>query len=100
MKTITLRVTADDDGVLTVAVPTGTANTEYEMVVVLQPTAPEIAEAGDVPPPGTAARMLYEAQKANIHLGEGIDASLTDDILNDEFADYLLKGMPDNDAAE
>jgi hypothetical protein len=43
------------------------------------------------PPVGSLAYAAKMAREADIRTENPIDASLADDILNDEFADYLLK---------
>jgi len=45
------------------------------------------------PPVGSLAYAAKMAREANIHAGESDIASRADDILNEEFTDYLLKRM-------
>ena len=95
MKTLTLRAKTDSEGRLTIEIPDGEENTEYEVVIVLQATTP-VAESGtgeenDLPPLGSPMRLLYEAQRANIQLERDIDSDEMRRILNDDFADHLLR---------
>jgi hypothetical protein len=53
------------------------------------------------PPVGSlayAAKVIREI--GGIHSEKSLDADKADDILNDEFADYLLKRLSDEDATE
>jgi hypothetical protein len=50
------------------------------------------------PPVGSLAYAAKLAREANIRTGAIIDSGRTDEILNDEFADYLLDRMKDDDA--
>jgi len=52
------------------------------------------------PPVGSLAYAAKIAREANIHTGNPIDASRADAILNEEFADYLLKRMRGEDDDE
>jgi hypothetical protein len=52
------------------------------------------------PPVGSLAYAAKIAREANIHTHNPVDASQADEILNTEFADYLLKRMRGEDAAE
>lgn len=47
----------------------------------------------EIPPPGTLARLAYEAEKLDFHSGHRDIAERSREILDDEFADYLLKRM-------
>jgi hypothetical protein len=101
MQTIIVRAKTDADSNLVVSLPTMTADTEYEIVVVMQPiTETTHTDTDDVPPPGTGARLAYEAHRANIRTANPIDASKADDILNEEFADYLWNKMKPDDGDE
>jgi hypothetical protein len=51
------------------------------------------------PPVGSLAFAAKIAREANIRTGNPVDASRADDILNEEFADYLLKRMRGEDVA-
>ena len=52
------------------------------------------------PPVGSLAYAAKIAREFNIRTSNPVDASQADDILNEEFADYLLKRMRGEDAAE
>jgi hypothetical protein len=52
------------------------------------------------PPIGSLAYAAKMAREANIRVGNLIDATRADDILNEEFADYLLKRMRGEDVIE
>jgi hypothetical protein len=52
------------------------------------------------PPVGSLAYAAKIAREANIRTGNPIDAARADDILNEEFADYLLNRMRDENASE
>lgn len=52
------------------------------------------------PPVGSLAYAAKIAREANIRTGNPVDASHADDILNEEFADYLLNRMRGDDDAE
>lgn len=52
------------------------------------------------PPVGSLAYAAKIAREANIRTNNPIDASRADDILNEEFADYLLKRMRGENASE
>jgi hypothetical protein len=49
------------------------------------------------PPVGSLAYAAKMAREANIHTGNPIDASKADEILNEEFANYLLNRMKGED---
>jgi hypothetical protein len=49
------------------------------------------AENSDIPPQGTAARMIYEAQRAGFRSGQTDTAERSREILHNEFAKHLLK---------
>lgn len=52
------------------------------------------------PPVGSLAYLAQRAREANIHLGKSDVASNADDILNEEFAEYLLNRMKDEHGRE
>lgn len=52
------------------------------------------------PPVGSLAYAAKIAREANIRTGNPVDAARADDILNEEFADYLLNRMKGENAAE
>jgi hypothetical protein len=52
------------------------------------------------PPVGSLAYAAKIAREANIRTGNPVDAARADDILNEEFADYLLNRMRGEDASE
>ncbi len=52
------------------------------------------------PPVGSLAYAAKIAREFDIRTANPVDASRADDILNEEFADYLLKRMRGEDAAE
>ena len=52
------------------------------------------------PPEGSLARMAETAEQADIRTGNSVDPATTDDILNEEFANYLLKRMNSDDATK
>jgi hypothetical protein len=59
------------------------------------------SELSPEPPVGSlayAAKIIRE--RGGVDLESAVDATKTDDILNDEFADYLLKRMRGEDATE
>ncbi len=115
MQTITLKATTDENGILRVELPVDVANTEYEVVVVFQAALPEQSQSNGssakidtdhsyvvpdtIPPAGTPARLAYEAHMAGIRTNATFDLSETGDILNAEFADYLLNRMDGEDGA-
>lgn len=49
----------------------------------------------DVPPLGTLARLAYEARKVSFHSGRHDKTARSREILEKEFADYLLRRMED-----
>ncbi|MBZ0315060.1 MAG: hypothetical protein K8L91_01485 [Anaerolineae bacterium] len=58
--------------------------------------APDTEEAdSDVPPLGTLARLAYEARKNSFHSGRHDTTARSREILQNEFADYLLRRMDD-----
>ncbi len=50
------------------------------------------------PPPGSGAYTAKIAKEADIRFGTTIDARRADDILNDEFADYLINRVNGHNA--
>jgi predicted ATPase with chaperone activity len=52
------------------------------------------------PPVRSLAYAAKIAREANIRTGNPVDAARADDILNEEFADYLLNRMRGEDASE
>lgn len=52
------------------------------------------------PPVGSLAYAAKMAREANIRVGNSLDVTKADEILNDEFPDYLLRRMRGEDAAE
>ncbi|MEO8608321.1 MAG: hypothetical protein ABI690_10585 [Chloroflexota bacterium] len=52
------------------------------------------------PPPGSLAYAAKMAKQSNLHTGNPNLASQAEDILNTEFADYLLRRTRGEDAAE
>ena len=94
MQTFNLRAKADKNGVIKVELPGGSANKEYELVVVVQPLSIVVeAEIDEMPLSGTGARMAYEAEKAAIHTDLPIDASQLSSMLRDDYGDYLFQRM-------
>ena len=51
----------------------------------------------DTPPIGTLARLAYEAGKLGFHSGQTDTAERSREILQDEFADYLIRKMADGE---
>lgn len=63
---------------------------QYPLIV------PDTEEAdSDVPPLGTLARLAYEARKVGFESGETDTSERSREILEKEFADYLLRRMED-----
>src|SRR5687767_549492 len=55
--------------------------------------SPVEEDGEDVPPPGTAARLVYEMDKANFYSDFTDTVERSREILNTEYAEYLLKRM-------
>ncbi|GIK67443.1 MAG: hypothetical protein BroJett018_52370 [Chloroflexota bacterium] len=63
---------------------------QYPLIV------PDAEEAdSDVPPLGTLARLVYEMERADFHSGDPDIVDNSREILQNEFADYLLRRMDD-----
>ena len=94
MQTYTLKLRTDTNGVLKIEVPTDVVDGEVELVLVVHPTEnhSEIDPNQDnkIPPPGTGARMAYEAQRAGIIIEDDEDVVDTMNLLRNDFADDLL----------
>ena len=67
-----------------------------EQYPVPEETPDADASAEDIPPPGTLARLAYEAERASFASGDPDLVDKSREILRTEFPDYLKKRMNDD----
>ncbi|GEM_PF-5539975 len=98
MKTYTLQVRPDENGNLTVQIPADVESRLHEVVIVVHALEEKTTDTdSEIPPAGTGARLAYEAERANIQIPSDniLDGTQLDDMLNDEFGDYLMGRFED-----